>query len=120
MPVILLTDDEAVGGIEFDSRFGHWRCPHRQLSHRRKLRVNVQALSRESYRRSPPHPPAHGVHQRCLSGFIDRDGGYRLMLRRDAHRVFTAAQNCSVTAVVSSVTFQPFVSAFSLANFCSV
>lgn len=30
----------------------------------------------------------------------------------DAHRVFTAAQNCSVTAVVSSVTFQPFVSAF--------
>jgi hypothetical protein len=37
----------------------------------------------------------------------------------DAHRVFTAAQNCSVTAVVSSVTFQPFVSAFSLANFCS-
>ena len=47
MPVILLTDDEAVGGIEFDSRFGHWRCPHRQLSHRRKLRVNVQALSRE-------------------------------------------------------------------------
>ncbi|XIA63369.1 hypothetical protein ACFIOY_29990 [Bradyrhizobium sp. TZ2] len=38
----------------------------------------------------------------------------------DAHRVFTAAQNCSVTAVVSSVTFQPFVSAFSLANFCSI
>jgi hypothetical protein len=37
----------------------------------------------------------------------------------DAHRVFTAAQNCSVTAVVSSVTFQPFVWAFSLANFCS-
>ena len=37
----------------------------------------------------------------------------------NAHRVFTAAQNCSVTAVVSSVTFQPFVSAFSLANFCS-
>ena len=36
-----------------------------------------------------------------------------------AHRVFIAAQNCSVTAVVSSVTFQPFVSAFSLANFCS-
>jgi hypothetical protein len=60
------------------------------------------------------------VHQRCLSGFIDRDGGYRLMLRRDAHRVFTAAQNCSVSAVVSSVTFQPFVSAFYLAKFCSV
>jgi putative SOS response-associated peptidase YedK len=38
----------------------------------------------------------------------------------DAHRVFSAAQNCSVTAVVSSVTFQPFVSAFSLANFCSI
>ena len=38
----------------------------------------------------------------------------------DAHRVFTAAQNCSVTAVVSSVTFQPFVSAFSLANLCSI
>ena len=38
----------------------------------------------------------------------------------DAHRVFTAAQNCSVTAVVSSATFQPFVSAFSLANLCSV
>lgn len=35
-----------------------------------------------------------------------------------AHR--TAAQNCSVTAVVSSVTFQPFVSAFSLANLCSI
>jgi hypothetical protein len=40
--------------------------------------------------------------------------------RCDAHRVFTAAQNCSVSAVVSSVTFQPFVSAFSLANFCPV
>ena len=38
----------------------------------------------------------------------------------DAHRVFNAAQNCSVTAVVSSVTFQPFVSAFSLANLCSI
>jgi hypothetical protein len=38
----------------------------------------------------------------------------------DAHRVFSAAQNCSVTAVVSSVTFQPFVSAFSLANLCSI
>ncbi len=37
-----------------------------------------------------------------------------------AHRVFTAAQNCSVTAVVSSVTFQPFTSAFSLANLCSI
>ena len=60
--------------------------------------------------------------------------GYRLMVRRDglrvrcftrngggdAHRAFTAAQNCSVTAVVSSVTFQPFVSAFSLANLCSI
>ena len=44
---------------------------------------------------------------------------YRLMVRRDAHRVFTAAQNCSVTAVVSSVTFQPFISAFFLANFCA-
>ena len=33
----------------------------------------------------------------------------------DAHRVFTAAQNCSVTALVSSATFQPFVSAFSSA-----
>jgi hypothetical protein len=40
--------------------------------------------------------------------------------RRAAHRIFTAAQNCSVTAVVSSVTFQPFVSAFSLANLCSI
>jgi putative SOS response-associated peptidase YedK len=40
-------------------------------------------------------------------------------LRDDAHRIFSAAQNCSVTAVVSSVTFQPFASAFSLANFCS-
>ena len=38
----------------------------------------------------------------------------------DAHRVFTAAQNCSVTAVVSSVTFQPSLSAFSLANLCSI
>ena len=38
----------------------------------------------------------------------------------DAHRIFTAAQNCSVTAVVSSVTFQPFLSAFSLANLCSI
>ncbi|MET4121352.1 hypothetical protein ABIB85_007832 [Bradyrhizobium sp. JR1.5] len=38
----------------------------------------------------------------------------------DAHRVFTAAQNCSVTAVVSSATFQPFVSAFSLASLCSI
>ena len=37
-----------------------------------------------------------------------------------AHRAFIAAQNCSVTAVVSLVTFQPFVSAFSLANFCSI
>ena len=26
-----------------------------------------------------------------------------------AHRAFTAAQNCSVTALVSSVMFQPFV-----------
>ena len=43
-----------------------------------------------------------------------RDGG------GDAHRAFTAAQKCSVTAAVSSVTFQPFVSAFSLANFCSI
>jgi hypothetical protein len=34
----------------------------------------------------------------------------------DAHRVFTAAQNCSVTAAVSSMTLQLFVSAFSLAN----
>jgi hypothetical protein len=52
--------------------------------------------------------------------------GYRLMVRRDgsrvglwrryAHRFFTAAQNCSVTAVVSSVTFQPSLSAFSLAK----
>jgi ATP-dependent DNA ligase len=46
--------------------------------------------------------------------------GYRLMVRRDAHRVFTAAQNWSVTAAVSSVTFQSFVSAFSLANLCSI
>ena len=38
----------------------------------------------------------------------------------DAHRIFTAAQNCSVTAAVSSATSQPFVSAFSLANFCSI
>jgi hypothetical protein len=38
----------------------------------------------------------------------------------DAHRFFTAAQNCSVTAVVSSVTFQPSLSAFSLANLCSI
>ena len=53
-------------------------------------------------------------------GSRDQHDGYRLMLRRDAHRVFTTAQNCSVTAVVSSVTFQPFVSAFSLAKFCSV
>jgi hypothetical protein len=38
----------------------------------------------------------------------------------DAHRVLTAAQNCSVTAVVSSVTFQPSLSAFSLANLSSI
>ena len=38
----------------------------------------------------------------------------------DAHRVFTAAQNRSVTAALSSATFQPFVSAFSLANLCSI
>jgi hypothetical protein len=49
-----------------------------------------------------------------------RISGARTIGGGDAHRVFTAAQNCSVTAVVSSVTFQPFVSAFSLANFCSV
>jgi hypothetical protein len=53
--------------------------------------------------------PANGCHRNRGSDF---GGG-------DTHRVFAAAQNCSVTAVVSSVTFQPFVSAFSLANFCS-
>ena len=58
--------------------------------------------------RPPDHRGRAKTHQRGS----DFDGG-------DAHRVFTAAQNCSVTAVVSSVTFQPFVSAFSLANFCS-
>jgi hypothetical protein len=60
--------------------------------------------------------------------------GYRLMVRRDgsrvrcltrngggdAHRAFTAAQNCSVTAAVSSATSQPFVSAFSWANLSSL
>jgi hypothetical protein len=40
-------------------------------------------------------------------------GGY-------AHRVFTAAQNCSVTAFVSSVTFQPSLSALSLAKLSSI
>src|SRR4051794_4431517 len=38
---------------------------------------------------------------------------------KDSYRAMTAAQNCSVTAAVSSVTFQPFVSAVSLANLCS-
>jgi hypothetical protein len=56
--------------------------------------------------------------------------GYRLMVRRGrarvelwrgyAHRVFTAAQNCSVTAFVSSVTFQPSLSALSLAKLSSI
>lgn len=58
---------------------------------------------------APDHRGPAKTHQRGS----DFGGG-------DAYRVFTAAQNCSVTAVVSSVTFQPFVSAFSLANLCSI
>jgi hypothetical protein len=57
-------------------------------------------------------PPGHQGRAKTHQRGSDFGGG-------DAHRVFTAAQNCSVTAVVSSVTFQPFVWAFSLANFCS-
>ena len=53
-------------------------------------------------------------------GIVARGAGRKTRQQHEiAHRVFTAAQNCSVTAVVSSVTFQPLVSAFSLANFCS-
>ena len=58
-------------------------------------------------------PGTTGAAQRRISGARTIGGG-------DAHRVFTAAQNCSVTAVVSSVTFQPFVSAFSLTDLCSI
>src|SRR5690349_21792212 len=52
----------------------------------------------------------HGARRSCRFG-----GRPNLML----HWVLTAAQNCSVTAVVSSVALQPFASAFSFANFCS-
>ena len=55
--------------------------------------------------------PTDGAAQRRISAA--RRGG-------DAHGVFIAAQNCSVTAVVSSVTFQPSLSAFSLANLSSI
>ena len=49
-------------------------------------------------------PPQAG--QRRISGARTIGGG-------DTHRFFTAAQNCSVTAALSSATSQPFVSAFS-------
>jgi hypothetical protein len=50
--------------------------------------------------------------RRRPSGFIEpclpsKVSGARTIGGGDAHRVFIAAQNCSVIAVVSSVTFQP-------------
>src|SRR6266850_3723044 len=69
-----------------------------------------QARWREKFRRGRR---TTGAAQRRISGVRTIGGG-------DAHRVFTAAQNCSVTAALSSATSQPFVSAFSLANLCSI
>src|SRR6476660_10267644 len=73
-------------------------------------------------------PGARGHRQQALDCTAPRDHRSRAKTHQrgsdfgggDAHRLFTAAQNCSVTAVVSSVTSQPFVSALSLANLCSI
>ena len=70
-------------------------------------------------KRSQPPIALESSGPRSTGAAQRRIGGARTIGGGDAHRVFTAAQNCSVTAVVSSVTFQPFVSAFSFANFCS-
>jgi hypothetical protein len=53
-------------------------------------------------------------------GKINASTTVKQMAGGDAHRLFTAAQNCSVTAALSSATFQPFVSASSFANLCSI
>src|SRR5260370_21276040 len=96
------------------------------VSQRRRPSGFVQPCQPSKVARPPSGPL--WVHE------IKHDDGYRLMVRRDglrvrcftrngggdAHRAFTAAQNCSVTAAVSSATSQPFVSAFSLANLSSL
>jgi len=69
--------------------------------------------------------PSGGIDLRQTSEFPREPsdpkaaGRIRTIDAGSIHRAFAAAQNCSVIAVVSSVTFQPFVSAFSLANLCS-
>ena len=88
--------------------------------------ICFQAIDRFAPRRMPsakrsqpppialnPSGPLTGAAQGRISGARTIGGG-------EAHRLFTAAQNCSVTAALSSATFQPFVSAFSLANLCSI
>src|SRR6185295_13816243 len=69
----------------------------------------TRSAKRYEFRRA--RPP--GAVQRRISVARTIGGG-------DAHRVFTAAQNCSVTAAFSLSTSQPFVSAFCLANLYSI
>jgi hypothetical protein len=73
--------------------------------------------------RIPLSPPVNRITRadlvpKAVAKAERRSDGPLFCLFVRAHR--TAAQNCSVIAVVSSVTFQPFVSAFSLANLCSI
>jgi hypothetical protein len=55
-----------------------------------------------------------------LGGKINASTAVKQMAGGDAHRLFTAAQNFSVTAALSAATFQPFVSASSRAILYSI